>query len=58
MLQADMFTFGMTKSALPVAYRMPPGLSRTCALTHAFRPSKESKLAVHISEVEAGTGAL
>ena len=51
-------TFGMTNSALPVAYRVPPGLSKTCALTQAFRPSRESRLAVHINDVEAGTGAL
>lgn len=51
-------TFGITNSALPVAYRVPPGLSKTCALTQAFRPSRESRLAVHINDVEAGTGAL
>lgn len=57
-LRALALTFGMTKSALPVAYSVPPGLFRTCALTHALRPSNESRLAVHTSEVEAGTGAL
>ena len=48
----------MTKSALPLAYRTPPGLSMTSATTHAFLPSKDSRLAVHTSEVAAGTGAL
>ena len=55
---AALLTFGMTKSALPVAYRVPLGLSRICALTQAFLPSNESRLAVHIKDVEAGTGAL